>query len=681
MDGFENLKKRAEELRSELNRHARLYYEQDAPEISDFEYDKLMRELQEIEKKYPELIAPNSPTRRIGGAPSEGFAKVPHVVPMMSLENALNREELASFYSKLCEALSDENVEVVCEPKIDGLAVSLIYEDGIFVGGSTRGDGHVGEDVTANLRTIRTLPLQLAKPISGHFEVRGEVCIDKKGFVALNAAREERGERLFANPRNAAAGSLRTLDPRETARRKLKIYLYQIIEPEKYGIKTQREMLDKIVALGLPLQGADLVCSSLAAINAYLDNWETKRIEHPIDTDGVVVKLNSVSLRETLGTTAKAPKWAIAYKFPPEEKLTQVRDIEVTVGRTGILTPTAVFDPIHLAGTIVKRANVHNQDEIDELDLRIGDHVWVRKAAEIIPEVVRVEYDKRPPDTVPFKLPDKCPVCGAPAVRFSGEAAVKCTNSSCSAQVKERIVHFASRSAMNITGLGEKIVSQLIDIGMIRDFADIYNLKAERLAELDRFGEKSAQNLMSAIEKSKSRPLAALINGLGIPNIGEKTASDIAERFRSLRRLEQTACENEPELELIDGVGTVLAQSLHVWFSEPHNKRLLDRLESAGIRFEMEGETTDRANLPWNGLKFVLTGELSQMTRADAREKIKSLGGTASDSVSKKTNYVVVGESPGSKYAKAQKLGITILDENEFIEKLKEARDKTVSAN
>lgn len=681
MDGFENLKKRAEELRSELNRHARLYYEQDAPEISDFEYDKLMRDLQEIEKKYPELIAPNSPTRRIGGAPSEGFAKVPHAVPMMSLENALNREELASFYSKLCEALSDENVEVVCEPKIDGLAVSLIYENGIFVGGSTRGDGHVGEDVTANLRTIRTLPLQLAKPISGHFEVRGEVCIDKKGFVALNAAREERGERLFANPRNAAAGSLRTLDPRETARRKLKIYLYQIIEPEKYGIKTQREMLDKIVALGLPLQGADLVCSSLAAINAYLDNWETKRIEHPIDTDGVVVKLNSVSLRETLGTTAKAPKWAIAYKFPPEEKLTQVRDIEVTVGRTGILTPTAVFDPIHLAGTIVKRANVHNQDEIDELDLRIGDHVWVRKAAEIIPEVVRVEYDKRPPDTVPFKLPDKCPVCGAPAVRFSGEAAVKCTNSSCSAQVKERIVHFASRSAMNITGLGEKIVSQLIDIGMIRDFADIYNLKAERLAELDRFGEKSAQNLMSAIEKSKSRPLAALINGLGIPNIGEKTASDIAERFRSLRRLEQTACENEPELELIDGVGTVLAQSLHVWFSEPHNKRLLDRLESAGIRFEMEGETTDRANLPWNGLKFVLTGELSQMTRADAREKIKALGGTTSESVSKKTNYVVVGESPGSKYAKAQKLGITILDENEFIEKLKEARDKTVSAN
>lgn len=681
MDGFENLKKRAEELRSELNRHARLYYEQDAPEISDFEYDKLMRELQEIEKKYPELIAPNSPTRRIGGAPSEGFAKVPHAVPMMSLENALNREELASFYSKLCEALSDENVEVVCEPKIDGLAVSLIYEDGIFVGGSTRGDGHVGEDVTANLRTIRTLPLQLAKPIPGHFEVRGEVCIDKKGFVALNAAREERGERLFANPRNAAAGSLRTLDPRETARRKLKIYLYQIIEPEKYGIKTQREMLDEIVALGLPLQGADVVCSSLAAINAYLDNWETKRIEHPIDTDGVVVKLNNVPMRETLGTTAKAPKWAIAYKFPPEEKLTQVRDIEVTVGRTGILTPTAVFDPIHLAGTIVKRANVHNQDEIDELDLRIGDHVWVRKAAEIIPEVVRVEYDKRPPDTVPFKLPDKCPVCGAPAVRFSGEAAVKCTNSSCSAQVKERIVHFASRSAMNITGLGEKIVSQLIDIGMIRDFADIYNLKAERLAELDRFGEKSAQNLMSAIEKSKSRPLAALINGLGIPNIGEKTASDIAERFRSLRRLEQTACENEPELELIDGVGTVLAQSLHVWFSEPHNKRLLDRLESAGIRFEMEGETTDRANLPWNGLKFVLTGELSQMTRADAREKIKALGGTTSESVSKKTNYVVVGESPGSKYAKAQKLGITILDENEFIEKLKEARDKTVSAN
>lgn len=673
MTDFEIQKERAARLREELTRHARLYYENDAPEISDFEYDGLMRELIALEEKYPELVTPDSPTHRVGGAPREGFAKVEHPNPMMSLENALDKAELASFYTKLCEALHESEVEVLCEPKIDGLAVSLIYEDGLFVSGSTRGDGRTGEDVTANLRTIRTLPLRLAKPLQGLFEVRGEVCIDKKGFEALNAAREEQGLSLFANPRNAAAGSLRTLDPKETARRNLKIYLYQIIDPEKYDIKTQQQMLHEIRALGLPMQGGERLCDSLEEVGAYLDEWETKRFEHPIDTDGVVVKLNSIALRPVLGVTAKAPKWAIAFKFPPEEKLTQIKEIEVTVGRTGVLTPTAVFDPVHLAGTTVRRAGLHNQDDIDRKDVRVGDWIWVRKAGEIIPEVVRVEYEKRPEGTEPFLIPDNCPVCGAAALRLPGEAAKKCTNVSCGAQVRERLIHFASRGAMDITGLGEKLIDQLVEKGLLKNCADIYELKEDQLAALDRMGEKSAANIAEAIEKSKSRPLGAVINALGISNVGEKTAGDLAERYRSLDLLAKTAVDSEPALEQTDGIGPVVAQSLHAWFVEPHNEELLARLKAAGVRFEEEGPAADRAALPWNGLKFVLTGELTSMTRSEAGDKIKALGGATADSVSKKTSFVVVGEAPGSKYQKAQKLGVPILDEAQFLEKLKEA--------
>ncbi|MDO4988180.1 MAG: NAD-dependent DNA ligase LigA [Synergistes sp.] len=664
---------RVNELRKQIEHHSWLYYVQDSPEISDFQYDALMRELQEIETAHPELITPNSPTQRIGGAPQDGFEKTTHALPMMSLENALNRNELSAFYAKLCDTLSDSETEVVCEPKIDGLAVSLIYEDGVFIGGSTRGDGFVGEDVSANLRTIKTLPMTLRKPVSGHLEVRGEVCIDKKGFEALNSAREERGETLFANPRNAAAGSLRTLDPRETARRNLKIYLYQIVEPEKLGITTQAEMLNEISALGLPMQGEQKLCSSLGDILSYIDRWEEMRFEHPIDTDGVVVKLNRLALRDTFGVTAKAPKWAIAFKFPPEEKLAQVQKIDVTVGRTGVLTPTAVFDPIHLAGTIVRRASLHNQDEIDRLDVRVGDYIWVHKAGEIIPEVDRVEFTKRPEGTQPFKLPENCPVCGALASRIDGVSAVKCTNSACPAQLKERILYFASRSAMDIAGLGEKIIDQLVSKNLLHSYADIYDLKARQIAALDRMGEKSSQNLTDAIERSKKRPLGAVINALGIPNIGEKTASDLAERFRSLRVLEKISRDRSEELEQTDGIGSVIAQSLHIWFSEEHNSDLLNRLEAAGINFKDETEIADKSNMPLSNIKFVLTGELSSMTRSEAAKKIKSLGGTTADSVSKKTDFVVVGEKPGSKYEKAIKLGVPILTEAEFLEKLANA--------
>ena len=674
MDSFETAKSSVAALREKLKRVATLYYEQDAPEISDREYDLLLRELQDMENKYPELVTPDSPTCRIGGAPKEGFVKVRHEVSMMSLDNALTRAELNAFYAKLGQSLREQSCVVTCEPKIDGLAVSLIYEDGIFKSGATRGDGTVGEDVSSNLRTIRTLPLELAEKVTGVLEVRGEVCIDKKGFAALNAEREEAGEPLFANPRNAAAGSLRQLDQKITARRKLKIYLYQVVWPEKLGIKTQYEMLQRIKAMGLPTQGAERRCVSEEEINGYLDEWSVKRFAHPIDTDGVVVKLDNLALREELGATAKAPRWAIAYKFPPEEKLTLIKNIEVTVGRTGTMTPTAVLDPVRLSGTVVQRASLHNQDEIDRKDIRIGDMVWVRKAGEIIPEIIRVDTDKRPHGTEPYHIPDNCPVCGSKALRLSGEAAVKCPNKSCPAQIKEAILHFASRRAMNILGLGEKIVSQLVDAGKIRTAADLYSLTQADLANLDRMGEKSAQNILDSIEKSKARPLWALINAIGMPNVGERTAAEIAERFRSVEALACSAVSRSGELENMDGIGPVVSESISAFFLEPHNVETIERLKTAGVKTELDQELAKSGNLPWDGLKFVLTGELNSMTRDNAAEKIRELGGHAVGSVSKKTDFVVAGENAGGKLLRAKALGVPVLDEEAFLKKLEETK-------
>lgn len=672
LEAFEAAKSRAAELREVIGRNAELYYEKDAPEISDREYDLLFRELQEIEAKYPELATPDSPTRRVGGAPKEGFVKVRHDVPMMSLDNALTREELESFYVKLSQSLGGPQA-VTCEPKIDGLAVSLIYENGVFTRGATRGDGTVGEDVTANLRTIRTMPLRLATEAQGTIEVRGEVCIDKKGFAALNAQREEAGEPLFANPRNAAAGSLRQLDPKITARRKLKIFLYQVVEPEKLGIKTQYDMLRWIKEAGLPTQGAEARVCSISEINRYLDEWSKKRFEHPIDTDGVVIKLDGLPERELLGATAKAPRWAIAYKFPPEEKLTLLKDIEVTVGRTGTMTPTAILEPVRLSGTTVQRASLHNQDEIDRKDIRINDMVWVRKAGEIIPEIIKAEISMRPDGTAPYHIPENCPVCGARAVRLTGEAAVKCPNKSCPAQIKESITHFASRRAMNILGLGEKIVSQLVDTGLVRTVADLYSLTVGDLACLERMGEKSAENILASVEGSKTRPLGALINAIGIPNVGERTAGDLAERFRSIAALAESAEARDGKLEAMEGIGPTVSESISAFFSEPHNKETIERLARAGVKMEIDGPAAERGALPWSGLKFVLTGELASMTRDDASERIRALGGQMSGSVSKKTDFVVVGSSPGSKFLKAKELNIAILDEDAFIKKLEEA--------
>ncbi|NLD06118.1 MAG: NAD-dependent DNA ligase LigA, partial [Synergistaceae bacterium] len=582
--------------------------------------------------------------------------------------------ELRSFYAKTSQALGVDSVQVLCEPKIDGLAVSIIYEDGVFVSGATRGDGRVGEDITANLRTIKSLPLILRETVSGKLEVRGEICMDKKGFALLNAAREEAGESLFANPRNAAAGSVRQLDPKVTAVRKLKIYLYQVVDPEKHGIRSQKEMLETISRFGLPVQGSERLCSTLEEVESYLEAWTEKRFEHPIDTDGVVVKLNDIGLRAMLGVTSKAPRWAIAFKFPPEEKVTRIIDIEVTVGRTGTLTPTAVLEPVHLSGTVVRRAILHNQDEMDRKDIRIGDYVLVHKAGEIIPEVIRVEKERRPEGTVPFRIPEICPVCGSGAVRLSGEAAVKCSNSSCPAQIKEGISHFASRAAMDIRGLGEKIVALLVEKGIVSDFADLYTIQTEDLIPLERMGEKSARNITEAIEKSKKRPLGALINALGIRNVGERTANDLAEKFRSLELLSEIAVNRTDELESMEGIGPVIAESLRVFFLEPHNANVIRRLKEAGVNMIIESSAKTREDLPWSGLKFVLTGELSTMTRPEASEKIKALGGETSDSVSRKTDFVVTGEKPGSKLLKARSLGIEVLEEEDFIKRLSEAQ-------
>lgn len=670
----DSIKKRLSELRAELKHHAELYYVQNSPEISDFEYDSMLRELNLLEENNPELSTIDSPTKRVGGVPKEGFQKVAHTEPMMSLDNALDKAELGSFYEKMCQNLGFSTVQVLCEPKIDGLAVSLIYEDGVFISGATRGDGRVGEDITVNLKTIKSLPLKLKEEISGKLEVRGEVCMDKKGFAALNASREEAEEPLFANPRNAAAGSLRQLNPKVTASRNLKIFLYQVVEPQRYGISSQKDMLEMIKRIGLPVQGSERLCSNLDEINTYLQEWMEKRFDHPIDTDGVVVKLNDIELRAKLGFTSKAPKWAVAFKFPPEEKVTRIIDIEVTVGRTGTLTPTAVLEPVHLSGTVVRRASLHNQDEIDRKDIRIGDYVLVYKAGEIIPGVIRVEKERRPAGTIPFKIPEDCPVCGSRAVRLHGESAIKCTNRSCPAQLKEGIYHFASRSGMDIRGLGEKIVAQLVETGKVSNFADLYDLDVETIIQLERMGELSASNIVGSIERSKKRPLGALINALGIRNVGERTAFDLATKFRSLEALSDASTNGKEELESMDGIGPVIAESLKVFFSEPHNEQVIKRLKEAGVNMMTDEPVQNREDLPWSGLKFVLTGELSSMTRPEASEKIRALGGETSESVSKKTDFVVAGERPGSKIIKAKTIGVKILEEDDFIKKLREAQ-------
>ena len=656
------IQERVEKLREEIRRYDYYYYVLNQPIISDAEYDKLFRELVELEEKYPELKTPDSPTQRVGAPPAEEFAPVEHAIPMLSLDNCFNDEELEEWDDRVRRMLGGEPVEYVCEPKLDGLSVELVYVDGVFTVGSTRGDGRVGEDVTRNLRTIKQVPLRLF-PLNGKvprlLEVRGEVYMEKEAFRRLNEERERAGEPLFANPRNAAAGSLRQLDPNVTASRRLKAFFYGMGRAEGIEIRSQVELLTAFPKLGLPVNPLWKLCKTLDEIKAFYRELLAMRDELPYEADGMVVKVNDFAQREILGEVARAPRWAIAYKFPAEEATTRVLDIVVQVGRTGALTPVAILEPVEVSGATVSRATLHNEDEIRRKDIRIGDWVIVRRAGEVIPEVVKSIPERRTGAEKEFKMPERCPACGGPVVRPPGEVAYRCENLSCPARIKESIRHFASRRAMDIEGLGEKLVDQLVETGLVRKLSDIYRLKKEDLVNLERMGEKSAQNLLEEIERSKNAGLARLIFALGIRYVGERLAEILAEHFPSLEALSNATYE---ELIKIPEIGPRIAQSIVDFFRNEENRKLIQELKELGVKTEAEKPKEG----PLSGKTFVFTGTLSAFTREEARRLVESLGGRVASSVSRKVDYVVVGADPGEKLRKAQELGITILTEEEF---------------
>ncbi|MDD6159338.1 MAG: NAD-dependent DNA ligase LigA [bacterium] len=644
-------------LQEEIRQHNYAYYELDAPTISDFEYDALMRRLIELEAKHPETVTPDSPTQRVGGYVSEKFSPVQHEVPLESLNDVFSFGELEDFLTKTNAALGGESVYSV-EPKIDGLSMALEYRNGRFYRGATRGDGSVGEDVTENLRQLRNLPLTLPNAPE-RLIVRGEVYMARDVFMEHNRCLEIEGGKLLANPRNAAAGSIRQKDPRITRERKLDIILFNIQLTSGPMPATHAEALDYLASLGFPVV-PHRCFTDFAQCREEVERIGEHREEFPYDIDGAVIKINRFDQREILGSTAKAPRWAAAYKYPPEEKSAVVQDIVVQVGRTGVLTPKAIVSPVRLAGTTVTNATLHNQDFIDKLDVRIGDTVVVRKAGEIIPEVLRVEKDKRPEGTVPFRLPDVCPECGSPVARDEDGAAMRCTGAECPAQLLRNLVHFASRDAMDIEGLGLSVAESLIHAGLVRTPADLYSLDAQSVAALDRMGKKSAENLLSEIEKSKQQDLSRLLCAFGIRQVGQKAARVLARTFGSLDALSNATL---PELTSVDDIGPVTAEYLSEWFSNGQSRHQIALLKAAGVNMLSREEQRDNRFL---GKTFVLTGTLSKYSRDEATAIIESFGGKASSSVSKKTGYVLAGENPGSKLAKAQGLGIPILSEEDF---------------
>lgn len=664
-NSLEQARERAERLRREIADHDYRYYVLDSPEITDAQYDQLVRELLAIEKQYPELVTPDSPTQRVGGKPREGFVTVAHRTPMLSLTNAFGEEELRDFDRRVRAALPGERVEYVVELKIDGLAVSLWYENGLFVRGATRGDGETGEDITPNLKTIPAIPLRLRENVPA-LEVRGEVYMTKEAFLKLNEAREEAGEPLFANPRNAAAGSLRQLDPAVTAARKLSIFVYGLGFWEGKDLSEHAASLQWLGELGLPVNRHFRVFGDMAEVIAYCTRWQQERFDLPYATDGMVIKVNSLDQQARLGATMKSPRWAVAFKFPAEEAKTMVKDIVLRVGRTGVLTPTAVLEPVRLAGTTVTKATLHNEDMIKEKDVRIGDTVLVHKAGDIIPEVISVIKEARTGREKVFIWPERCPECGSRVIRPAGEAAVRCPNVACPARLREGLIHFVSRAAMDITGLGPAILGQLLDRGLVRDPADLYQLRYEDLVNLERMGPKSSQNLLEAIAKSKENPFHRLLFALGIRHVGERAAKILAERFGSMERLSRVGYE---ELVAIPEIGPKIAESVVDFFATEKNRDLIQKLAAAGVN--MQEEKAPVQAKPLAGKIFVLTGALSRYTRQQAQELIESLGGRVASSVSKKTDYVVVGEDPGSKYEKAVALGVPVLREKDFVELIK----------
>lgn len=654
-----DMAKEIERLREEIRRHEWLYYVENAPEISDFEFDQLMKRLETLELEHPELITPDSPTQRVGGVPASSFATVEHRVPMLSLDNTYNADELREFDRRVRKLCPD--AEYVCELKIDGLAVSLLYEEGIFIRGATRGDGTLGEDVTANLRTIRSIPLRLNRPIP-RLEARGEVYIPPSKLAEINAERQQNGEPPFANPRNAAAGSIRLLDPLLTARRPLDIFVYGVGEIEGLSPETHIQTLQLLRELGFKTNPHTQLCPDIHEVITYCEFWTKNALHLDYETDGVVVKVNAFVHQHQLGTTSKSPRWAISYKFPASRGETIVREIQVHVGRTGVLTPRAVLEPVEIGGVTISSATLHNADEIERLDIRVGDTVVLERAGGVIPHILGVVLAHRPSNTSRFVMPTHCPACGSEVIRLADAVAYRCVNPHCPAQQKRRIEHFASREAMNIEGLGTVLVNQLVERGFVHDVGDLYALTAPQLKTLERIGDKSAQNLLTHIAQSKKNDPARLLYGLGIPLVGEHVAHQLIEYTGSVETLAKMSAE---EMSLIPGVGKVIAQSVAAFFSRPENQVLLQKLAQAGVR--LSSKPPEKKEKPLAGKTFVLTGALPHLSRTEATELIRRAGGRVTDSVSKKTDYVVVGENPGSKRDRALTLGIPLLDETEFL--------------
>ncbi len=661
------VEKRIAELRALINEHDHRYYVQDKPIITDEEYDLILRELLQLEAANPALISADSPTQRVGGEPQAQFAKVEHSIPLISLGNAFNEQEIYDFERRVRQALPTAVIEYLVELKIDGLAVSLRYEAGELVTGATRGDGLVGEDITANLRTVRTIPLRLRRAVN--IEVRGEVYLPKAEFLRINQEREEAGEQTFANPRNAAAGSVRQLDPRVAASRALAVFIYGVGLAESNQAITHADTLNYLEDLGFRVNRERLVCSNIEQVIEYIRKWTEGRHLLPYDIDGIVIKVNSLAQQTALGVTARSPRWAIAYKFPAEEAITQLESIEVNVGRTGVVTPVAELNPVALAGSTVRRATLHNADFIAEKEIKLGDYVVVRKAGDIIPEIVRVIKERRTGGEQEFMMPTNCPTCDSILQRLEEEVALRCLNPNCPAQTLEGIIHFASRGAMNIDGLGEKLVEQLFVEGFISNIADLYNLDGKRLVQLERMGEKSVENLLKAIEASKENSLEKLLFGLGIRHVGAKAARTLAERYRTLDAL--MSAEKE-ELLMINDIGPKLASSLLGFFANEEAQKLIEELRVAGLNFEYRGRGPADVDPDsyFYDKTIVLTGTLASMTRDEASQILVDLGARVTSSVTKKTDLVIAGESAGSKLEKAQALGVTVLSENELIQLL-----------
>ena len=661
---MQDVKKRVEKLHDLLNQYSYEYYVQDNPSVPDSEYDKLLHELIEIEEKYPEFKSTDSPTVRVGGEAQSSFEKVNHDTPMLSLGNAFNEEDLRKFDQRIRDSIGQ--VEYMCELKIDGLAVSLKYENGRLVQGLTRGDGTTGEDITENLRTIHAIPLKIKEPLN--FEVRGEAYMPRRSFIHLNNEKEQNGEQPFANPRNAAAGSLRQLDSKLAAKRKLSVFLYSVNDLTEFNATTQSEALEELDQLGFKTNQERERVSDIEGVLNYIEKWTSKRGSLSYDIDGIVIKVNDLSQQEEMGYTQKSPRWAIAYKFPAEEVITKLLDIELSIGRTGVVTPTAILEPVKVAGTTVSRASLHNEDLIHERDIRIGDSVVIKKAGDIIPEVVKSILDRRPNESEIYHMPTHCPSCGHELVRIEGEVALRCINPKCQAQLIEGLIHFVSRQAMNIDGLGTKIIHQLYENQLIKDVADIFYLKEEDLLPLERMGKKKVDNLLLAIEKSKEQSLEHLLFGLGIRHLGVKASQVLAERYETMDQLFKVT---ESELIEIQDIGDKLAQSVVTYLENSDIRSLIEKLSNKNVNMSYKGiKTTEIEGHPdFSGKTIVLTGKLEQMTRNEASEWLKMQGAKVTNSVTKSTDIVIAGADAGSKLAKAEKYGTEIWTEAAFIEK------------